>query len=1094
MKRKFTIISTFAALMFISVCAWLISPTAFAITEAATLIQPKRICLDGVPASCQKIMFIEARSGIGGDVDVVLINPDGTGKTSLLPSEFNAVNPRVSPAGNKIAFLDWIEGDVEHSFKDLYVMNSDGSDLLLLTNRNTVNIQNRALNFSPDGSKILFISDSSSERNDIYSVNTDGSGLTNLTPDPKFNFDPVFSPDGSKIFFTQAVYDLLGEFSATELFSMNADGSNVTRLTFAQGYDIFEPKFNSDGSKLVYRSNNFNNDTSYLETISPDGSNRTQLYSHSSSIYGQSFSPDGSKIVFTKDVSDAGEVYVIAADGSNPVNLTNDPASDGAAGFNFDGSKIVFGSDRQTEYQIFSMNADGTNVTNISGQPDDDPDYGPSFVFIDSDQDGIGEECDNCRAVANADQADNNGDGLGDACDPDDDNDGVLDNVDNCPLRSNPDQADNDNDGMGDTCDPDDDNDGALDTADNCPLTANQYRIAYSSKRDGTGNPEIYTMNADGSGVIRLTTTAAGEADPKFDRSGTRIVYSYNNDIYTMNANGSNVIRLTNGPGTNTQPAFSPDGTKIVFTSNRVNSRENIFIMNSDGTNPVQLTNGNSSNRAYNPSFSPDGTSILFDHTYGVPRDIFRMNIDGTNVVQLTTGTSDGAPAYSRDGAKICFSSGRNGGSHIFTINSDGSDVKQITSGTSVSASQCSFSPDGDRIAFRNTQSGLAGIYTVKIEGSEVTQLPGGVVGDSSPSFAPQADADGDGAGDVCDNCSAANPGQADTDGDGLGDACDNCSTISNPNQADNDHDNIGDACDPDDDNDGVLDTVDNCPFSANTNQADNDSDGIGDTCDTDDDNDGIPDNAGDNCQLIFNPTQSDADGDEIGDYCDASTGVNTPEGENSSIALGEATVEFGTVSVEGMTTFSAITPAAGDLPTGYALCPTCPAFEIETTATYTPPIKVCLPVPTSFSEPKFLSLRLMHGENGVFVDRTTEHVTNGGEPRLVCGEVSSLSPFILAENLAPTAASVSVSGRVVQSNGFGISRATVQMVDPGTNETKTAITNAFGYYRFDDVEAGSTYLISVRHKTFQFISRVVNVADNVTDFNFEPANQGLSR
>ena len=46
----------------------------------------------------------------------------------------------------------------------------------------------------------------------------------------------------------------------------------------------------------------------------------------------------------------------------------------------------------------------------------------------------------------------------------------------------------------------------------------------------------------------------------------------------------------------------------------------------------------------------------------------------------------------------------------------------------------------------------------------------------------------------------------------------------------------------------------------------------------------------------------------------------------------------------------------------------------------------------------------------------------------------------------------------------------------------------------FDDVEAGSTYLISVRHKTFQFISRVVNVADNVTDFNFEPANQGLSR
>jgi hypothetical protein len=60
--------------------------------------------------------------------------------------------------------------------------------------------------------------------------------------------------------------------------------------------------------------------------------------------------------------------------------------------------------------------------------------------------------------VANTDQANNDGDALGDVCDPDDDNDGVEDGDDNCPTVANTDQADNDGDGLGDACDNDDDN------------------------------------------------------------------------------------------------------------------------------------------------------------------------------------------------------------------------------------------------------------------------------------------------------------------------------------------------------------------------------------------------------------------------------------------------------------------------------------------------------------------------------------------------------------------------------------------------------------------------------------------------------------
>ena len=73
---------------------------------------------------------------------------------------------------------------------------------------------------------------------------------------------------------------------------------------------------------------------------------------------------------------------------------------------------------------------------------------------IDSDGDGKYDYQDNCPSVANPDQTDTDGDGMGDACDPDIDNDGILNAKDNCPTVKNPNQADSDGDGLGDVCDP----------------------------------------------------------------------------------------------------------------------------------------------------------------------------------------------------------------------------------------------------------------------------------------------------------------------------------------------------------------------------------------------------------------------------------------------------------------------------------------------------------------------------------------------------------------------------------------------------------------------------------------------------------------
>ena len=110
---------------------------------------------------------------------------------------------------------------------------------------------------------------------------------------------------------------------------------------------------------------------------------------------------------------------------------------------------------------------------------------------LDGDGDRVIDDLDNCPAVDNPDQLDSDGDGRGDACDPDDDNDGVADRDDNCPLVPNPSQEDYDGNGVGDACSDDLDGDGVPNDVDSCPTSDLSPTVVIEGCDSGVPNLQV---------------------------------------------------------------------------------------------------------------------------------------------------------------------------------------------------------------------------------------------------------------------------------------------------------------------------------------------------------------------------------------------------------------------------------------------------------------------------------------------------------------------------------------------------------------------------------------------------------------------------
>ncbi len=165
---------------------------------------------------------------------------------------------------------------------------------------------------SPDGRRIAAV-----RYGDIYVMNADGSGRTQLTDHTGSDSMPSWSPDSNQIAFHS---ERDGNF---EIYVMNADGSGKTRLTNHPENDR-NPHWAPDGRRMLFNAHRDGNRGLYV--MNTDGTNVTLLMTRPEWVYEASWSPDGRRIAFTLNTSEGiewhSDIYVMNADGSDVTRLT----------------------------------------------------------------------------------------------------------------------------------------------------------------------------------------------------------------------------------------------------------------------------------------------------------------------------------------------------------------------------------------------------------------------------------------------------------------------------------------------------------------------------------------------------------------------------------------------------------------------------------------------------------------------------------------------------------------------------------------------------------------------------------------------------
>lgn len=213
---------------------------------------------------------------------------------------------------------------------------------------------------------------------ELYSVNPDGSDLTRLTETYHNEWWSDASQNGT--IYISSDYEKSERFGGSEIFKLDTNG-DFTRITFNEDTSSFNiyPRVSPDGSKLLYCSDCIGSNTnSEVILMDIDGGNVVNLSNHPSVDKYGSWSPDGAKVLFQSNRSGVFQLYTLEIASGELTQLT-DSESDNIQGDWSVNNEIVFISDRDGDKEVFVMNADGSDQRQITFNEDSEvlPSWSP---------------------------------------------------------------------------------------------------------------------------------------------------------------------------------------------------------------------------------------------------------------------------------------------------------------------------------------------------------------------------------------------------------------------------------------------------------------------------------------------------------------------------------------------------------------------------------------------------------------------------------------------------------------------------------------------------------------------------------------------